>query len=173
MKRLTFLSVSLLLSLFSFFGCDNGSVQNAKSTVAPKASSTIKMATKIKINQLSNELTRLKNRETDYDFIGITSNGVDCLYFMPADGERFNFDFEAMLSDQIPYIEKLRKWAESNHFKSTMTAYDNQPKYPSDRPAPVIHIETNASIEVAAKLGAQLEKQIFGNSDEKVYEVVP
>jgi hypothetical protein len=54
-----------------------------------------------------------------------------------------------------------------------MTTYDNKPKYPSERPAPVIHIETNASIETAAKLGRQIEKEIFGNSDGKIYEVVP
>jgi hypothetical protein len=67
-----------------------------------------------------------------------------------------------MLSEQVPYIEKLRKWAETNDFESTMTTYDNKPNYPSDRPAPVIHIETDASIETAAKLGSQIEKEIFG-----------
>ena len=160
------------LVLFSLSGCGYKSAENAQSSVSPKAAPTIQIASKIKIKELEPELARLKNHQTEYDFIGITSNGIDCLYFM-LDGERFNLDFEAMVPDQISYVEKLKKWAGSNHFRYTMTTYNNQPKYPSDHPAPVIHIKTNSSIEMAAKLGGQIEKDIFRNSDENVYEVVP
>jgi hypothetical protein len=160
------------LFLLVLSGCGYESVQNAQSTATPKVAPTIQMARKIKINQLKGELTRLKNHETEYDFIGITSNGVDCLYFV-SDGDNFNLEFEAMISDQKPFIDKLREWADSNHFKSAMTTYNNQPKYQSDQPAPVIHIETNASLEVVVKLGSRIEKEIFGNSETAVYEVVP
>ncbi len=27
-------------------------------------------------------LTKLKNGQTEYEFIGITSNGIDCIYFI-------------------------------------------------------------------------------------------
>jgi hypothetical protein len=172
MKKPTVNLATIVFVLFGLSGCGYESVQKAQSTAPPKAAPTFRMANKIKINQLGEELTRLKNHETEFDFIGITSNGVDCLYFMP-DREKFNLDFEAMISGQIPYIDKLKKWADSNHFKSAMTTYNNQPKYQSDQPAPVIHIETNASLETAANLGAQIEKEIFGNSDATIYEVVP
>src|SRR5262245_45479291 len=172
MKKPAIKWATCLLVIFGFSGCGYESVQNAQSSAAPKVAPTFRMASKIKINQLGEELTRLKNHQTEFDFIGITSNGVDCLYFMP-DGEKFNLDFEAMISGQVPYIDKLKKWADSNHFNSTITTYNNQPKYPSNEPAPVIHIETKSSIETVAKLGAQIEKDVFGNSDETVYEVVP
>ena len=171
MKKTTVKLATSFFILFGFSGCGYESMQNVQIAVAPKAIPTVQMASKIKINRLEEELMRLKNHQTEFDFIGITSNGVDCLYFMP-DGEKLNLDFEAILPDQIPYIDKLKKWADSNRFKSTMTTYNNQPKYRSDQPAPVIHIEINSSIEMAAKLGRRIEK-IFGNSGEKVYEIVP
>lgn len=161
-----------LVFVLSLSGCGHEVAQNLQDAAAARTTPTIQMARKINISELRQELTRLKDHRTEYDFIGITSDGLDCIYFVQ-DGDKFNVEFEAMLSGQIPYIDKLKKWAESNHFESTMTIYGNKPKYPSDQPAPVIHIETDASIEIAAKLGSQIEKEIFGNSDAKIYEIVP
>ena len=39
------------------------------------------MAKKIKIDALNDEIQKLQNGQTEYDFIGITSNGIDCVYF--------------------------------------------------------------------------------------------
>ena len=172
MKSSAMKSAIYFAFLLGLSGCSYESVQNAQGTAAGKTTPTVQMARKIKISEIQQELNRLRNHQTEYDFIGITSNAVDCIYFV-LDGGKFDLEFEAMLSEQVPYIEKLRKWAETNHLESTMTTYDNKPNYPSDRPAPVVHIETDASIETAAKLGSQIEKEIFGNSDAKIYEVVP
>ena len=39
------------------------------------------MAKRIKIDALNDEIQKLQNGQTEYDFIGITSNGIDCVYF--------------------------------------------------------------------------------------------
>lgn len=145
----------------------------AQNTEATSNQRSIYMAEKIKIDGLQNALTKLKNGQTEFSqFIGITSNGVDCIYFMYENG-RFNLDFEAMSENQITYIDKLKDFAQSNRFQSVMTTYNNKPHYKSDRPAPVIHIETNASLEEMAKLGERIQREIFKNNKETVYEVVP
>jgi hypothetical protein len=172
LKSQIILWISALLSSLMVFGCGNGNFENAPTFSSPRATPIIQMAQKIKIGELKKKLTQLKNHETEYDFFGITSNGVDCIYFV-LDGEKFNLEFEAMVSDQKAYIKKLQEWSDSNHFKSTMTTYNNEPKYPSNEPAPVIHIETHCSLEEAAKIGRQIESEIFGNSDTTAYEIVP
>ena len=78
-------------------------------------------------------------------------------------------DYEAF----IPYIEKIKEFAAANSFKSLMTTYNNQPQYQSDKPAPVIRIETNCSLEEATKLGEKIQADIFKNNIETVYDIVP
>ena len=51
---------------------------------------------KIKLSELKSQLTKLKNRDTTYPFIGITSNGTDCIYFTYKNGS-FNIEFEAIV----------------------------------------------------------------------------
>lgn len=138
----------------------------------PSMAHAIQQVKRIKMHQLSEALTKLKSGETEYDFIGITSNGTDCLYFV-LDGEKFNLEFEAISLDQRLYIERLRKWAESNDFTSQMTTYNNQPKYPSEQPAPVIRVETNSSLDETEHLGSRIENEIFGNSEDTIYDIVP
>lgn len=130
------------------------------------------MAEKIKIDGLGKALTKLKNGQTEFPFIGITSNGVDCIYFMPENGH-FDIDFEAMGLDQVPYIAKLKSFADSNKIETLVTTYGNKPNYESDKSAPVIHIETKASLEEATQLGERIQSEIFKNNKDTIYEVVP
>ncbi len=139
---------------------------------APSNNKSAYMAEKIKIEELKNALTKLQEGQTEFPFIGITSNGTDCIYFMPKSG-KFDVDFEAMGADQLPYIDKLKVFADANKFKSLMTTYNNQPQYKSDKPAPVLHIQTNLSLEDVAKLGERIQSEIFKNSKDTVYEIVP
>ena len=129
-------------------------------------------AEQIKIDGLNQALTKLQNGKTEYQFIGITSNGVDCIYFVYENG-KFNLEFEAMGEDQLPYIDKLKEFANSNNFKNLVTTYNNKPNYKSDKPAPVLRIETNATIEDITKLGTKIQSVIFHNDDKTVYDVVP
>ena|ERR1035437_5388377 len=130
------------------------------------------MAERIKINGLQNALIKLQSGKTEFQFIGITSNEIDCIYFIYENG-KFNLEFEAMIEEQIPYIDILKGFAASNNFKSVMTTYNNKPKYKSDKPAPVLRIEANSTLDEIAKLGAKIQSDIFKNSNETVYDVVP
>lgn len=132
----------------------------------------IQMAERIQINGLQKALIKLQNGKTEYQFIGITSNGIDCIYFVFEKG-KFNLEFEAMGADQLPYIDKLKAFATSNSLKWTMTTYNNKPQYKSDKPAPVLRIETNSTLDDIAKLGERIQSEIFKNNNETVYDVVP
>ena len=130
------------------------------------------MAKQIKIAELQNALEKLKNGQTEFDFIGITSNGIDCIYFAQ-ENDKFNLEFEAIASEQLPYLDKLKDFAVSNNYKSEITTYNNQPRYKSDKPAPVIRIETNLPLQEMAKFGEKVQSQIFKNNRETNYDVVP
>jgi hypothetical protein len=125
----------------------------------------IQMAERIKINGL-------QSGKTEFQFIGIISNGIDCIYFVYEKG-KFNLEFEAMIEEQIPYIDKLKDFASSNNFKSLMTTYNNKPKFKSDKPAQVLRIETNSTLDEIVKLGAKIQSDIFKNNNETIYDVVP
>ncbi len=146
--------------------------ESAESTESTTNQQFIQMAERIKIDDLINALTKLKNGQTEYNFIGITSNGIDCIYFIYESGI-FNIEFEAMTEDQLPYIEKLKDFANVNKFKNLMTTYNNTPMYKSDKPAPVLRIETNYSLDNMVELGKRIESEIFGNNKETVYDIVP
>lgn len=162
-------TVIFVLMTFLLMNCGQTS---EKKNEKNKDQQLIQMAKKVKIDGLTTALENLKNGKTEYEFIGITSNGIDCIYFIYENG-KFNFEFEAMSQDQIPYIERLKDFANSNDLKSEMRTYNNKPLYKSDKPAPVIRIETNYSLEEMAKFGEKIQSEIFKNNSETVYEIVP
>jgi hypothetical protein len=160
--------VLILTNTLLFANCDNK--QSAKEQTQNQQ--TMLRAEQIKIDGLMGALTKLQNGQTEYQFIGITSNGVDCIFFVYENGI-FNLEFEAMGKDQLPFIDKLAEFSKSNNFKNLMTTYNNQPNYQSDKPAPVLRIETNATIDEVTRLGAKIQSEIFLNDDKTVYDVVP
>jgi hypothetical protein len=129
-------------------------------------------AEQIKISDLSKGLEKLRDGRTEFDFIGITSNGVDCIYFMP-NNDKFDIDFEAVMREQLPYMDKLRSFADQNSLTSSLTTYGNEPIDHSTRPAPVLHIEASASLDNVAQLGEKIESEVFGNGEETLYDIVP
>ncbi len=167
-RAILVLALSLILT-----GCARTNDKSKVQNTAPKPDRELRLfAEQIKIDGLENALIKLQNGQTEFGFIGITSNGIDCIYFMPADG-KFNLDFEAMEEDQLPYIEKLKAFADTNNFESSMTTYGNKPQYKADKPAQVIHIETNSTREVMAKMGERIQREIFKNNKDTVYDIVP
>lgn len=77
-----------------------------------------------------------------------------------------------MANDQVPYIEKLKKFADEQKLKTRMTTYGNQTN-DTGLPAPVIHIETTSSIEETARVGAQIQREVFRNNSDTLYDIVP
>jgi len=163
LKQVLFLTTTLL-----FTNC--GNKQPAKEQTQNQQ--TMLRAEQIKINGLKGALTKLQNGQTEYNFIGITSNGVDCIYFVYEQG-KFNLEFEAMGQDQLPFIDKLKEFSNSNNFKNLMTTYNNQPNFQSDKPAPVLRIEINGTLDEVTKLGEKIQSEIFHNDDQTVYDIVP
>jgi len=152
------IAMGILSGVFGMFGC--------------KSCNSSFTAKQITIVQLDKELELLKAGKTEFDFIGITSNGVDCIYFMKNE-DNFNIEFEAMTEIQIPFIEKLKEYATSKGFQHNMTTYGNKPHYNSVKHAPVLKIETNTNISETARIGEEIQSSIFRNNSETKYDVVP
>src|SRR5690606_18278410 len=112
------ITMGILSGILSLFGCEQKS---------DKSENFIQRAKQIEISQLAEELKLLEQNKTEFDFIGITSNGIDCIYFMK-DAGKFQIDFEAMTDQQIPYIDKLETFATQNGFATQMTTYGNKPQ---------------------------------------------
>ena len=162
----------IIVLLFSSCSEQHKKNQGTTSSNNSNDQNIIQMAEQIKIGQLRNALEKLKNGKTEFDFIGITSNGVDCIYFI-YENEKFDIDFEAMTAEQIPYIEKLKRFADDNSYKTEMTVYGNKRNDKPTETAPVIHIETNLNIDDVSVLGTKIQNEVFGNNQETVYDVVP
>ena len=157
-----------LTTIFLFVSCEIK--QPAKNQI--QNPQTLLKAKQIKIEGLKGALINLQNGHTDYEFIGITSNGVDCIYFV-YEGGKFNLEFEAMGKDQLPFIDKLTEFANSNKFKNLITTYNNQPNYESDKPAPVLRIEMNGTLDEVTNWGTKIQSEIFNNDAKTIYEIVP
>jgi hypothetical protein len=154
--------MGILSGILSLFGCGNK---------GEKPQDFIQRAKQIKIAQLNEELKLLKLNKTEFDFIGITSNGIDCIYFVK-DNSKFQIEFEAMTEHQIPYIDKLKKFADQNGFEIQMTTYGNKPQY-NVKEAPVLRIITNSNLEKTVEIGQKIQKDVFNNQVETKYDVVP
>ena len=156
------ITMGILSGILSLFGCGNKT---------EKSQGFIQRAKQIEIIQLDEELKLLEQNKTEFDFIGITSNGIDCIYFVKDNG-KFQIEFEAMTENQIPYIDKLKSFATLNGFKTHMTTYGNKPKYDA-KEAPVLKIITNSNLEKTNEIGQKIQKEIFNNQAETKYDVVP
>ncbi len=154
--------MGILSGILSLFGCVNKT---------NKSESFIQQAKQIEIVHLSGELKLLEQKKTEFDFFGITSNGIDCIYFVRDNG-KFQIEFEAMTDNQIPYIDKLKTFATQNGFEIQMTTYGNKPFYDA-KEAPVLKIITNSNIEKTAEIGQKIQKDIFNNKADTKYDIVP
>ncbi|BCY28778.1 hypothetical protein [Flavobacterium okayamense] len=163
--------MGIISGFLELFGCNSRNDSNPNSSNDNNSNNTILIAKQIKIDELEGQLNLLQTGKTEFDFIGITSNGIDCIYFMK-EGNKLQIEFEAMILEQLPYIESLREFANQNGIETTDTDYGNQPRYESKNPAPVLRLNVNADIKKAAELGRLIETVIFKNNDNAKYDVV-
>jgi hypothetical protein len=160
------LTSSLTLVLFSCEQTDH------KAADQPLNINSMPRAEQIKISELRTVMTRLQNRQLEFDFFGIHSNGIDCIYFIP-DSNLFSIEFEAMYEEQLPWIDKLKQFAKQNGYDIKMTTYNNTPHYKTSEPAQVLRIETKSNLEQTATIGQNIMTQVFRNGEQTTYEVVP
>jgi hypothetical protein len=128
----------------------------------------IQIARQIKLEQLESVLEQLKNKKLQYDFFGITSNGIDCIYFVDNDGQ-INIEFEVMINEQKPFVDKLKKFAFDNRYQISETTYGNKPKYNDLKNAPVYKLD----IKTATEIGIKIMTTIFNCSKTTMFDVVP
>jgi len=132
----------------------------------------LEMQEHIKIDGLQDELTGVIHKKDVYDFIGINTNGLDCLYFPYKDG-KFNIEYEILSAEQKEYAEQLKAFAKSKGFHITMTSYQRKGYYKKDDNKNVIRIEANANAKKIAALAKEIQAKIFLHDDSTVYDVVP
>ena len=98
------------------------------------------MTKRIKISELKSQLKNLENGQSEFDYIGITSNGNDCIYFT-YDNHNFNIEFEAIVKNQVPFLDKLKEFAKFRNIETKITTYNNKAQYETPNPAPVLRIK--------------------------------
>ena len=169
MRQRTFFITANIILTFAVFSC--GQPENTTEDHSQNIS-LMPRAEQIKITDLKSVLTRLQNRQLEFDFFGIHSNGIDCIYFV-TDSNYYAIEFEVMTDDQKPWIDKLQAFAQLNGYRTSMTTYNNQPHYKSAEPAPVLRIETKSNLDQTASIGQNIMTQVFGNNEQTTYEIVP
>lgn len=158
------IQIGLLSVFFVLLGCGNNppEVKDTPSLVAQQ----------ITINELENQLMLLQKGKTEFQFIGITSNGIDCIYFMK-EGDSYQIEFEAMNKEQVPYFNVLKNFGKKINVETVEKTYGNQPNFNALRKAQVLRFEINGDIQKVAEIGKQIQSEIFGNNDATKYDVVP
>lgn len=117
----------------------------------------------IYIHDLREQLILLNQNKTEFEFIGITSNRNDCIYFAKSN-DNFNIEFEAVEKTQLPYFEKVKNFAIKNN-------YTYKEKVTND--IPYIYINTTTDIDQTIELAKQIQSEIFGNNENTKYNIVP
>ncbi len=126
----------------------------------------------IKIESLTDELNDVFKGKDVFDYIGITSNGIDCLYFPNKQG-KFSIEFEVLSDEQKPFVKQLKDFATARGIATSMTTYTHKKYYNSTEKYNVIRIEANTDIENISALATAIESKIFHNDSHTVYDVVP
>ena len=117
-------------------------------------------------------LQKLKNNQLKFNFFGLTSNGIDCLYFA-FEGGKFLLEYEVMIETQKDVANNFKSWANKSGFNVITTTYNNQPKYSSTEPAPVYRVILSSNIDEAYEKGLSFYTNVFGYDKSKTFQVVP
>ena len=153
-------------------GCGNGGKREADRSGTPETQQ-MQYAEQITIDELPETLCRLKEGQMEFGFFGICSSPVACIYFMQEDGKLY-IDYEAIGSDQLPYIDKIRRFVAEQGYRVVDTTYGNTPiDFDNPERAPVLSLRIDTGIDSIAKVGKQLMQTVFHNSDTTTYDIVP
>lgn len=120
-------------------------------------------AKQIQLDELGEELNLVLEGKTDFNFIGITANGYDSLFFVRND-QNFNVEFRALKKIQLAYLKPLEEFASKHNIKFEKEKLDR---------IPYLRIRTNTSITETVDLAKRIQKEIFGNTDSTIYKVIP
>lgn len=132
----------------------------------------LKVAKQIQLNELESVMNQLLNGQLEFEFFGITSDGIDCIYFANSNG-MINIEFEVMTNDQKPYVEKITSFANKNNYNLVKMTYGNKPHYSDLKEAPVYKLELNADKYKATEIGKEIMNKIFNKNGTTKFDVVP
>ena len=132
----------------------------------------IQVAKQIQLDELESVMTHLLSKKLEYDFFGITSDGIDCIYFANNNG-KINIEFEVMTNEQKPYVEKITEFAKKKNYNLIKTSYGNKPYYSGTKEAPVYKLELNADKYKATEIGKEIMTKIFTKNGKTKFDVVP
>ncbi|MGB1039599.1 MAG: hypothetical protein ACPGVD_01850, partial [Flavobacteriales bacterium] len=122
--------------------------------------------------ELGNVIGNLVQNKLEFDFFGITSNGIDCIYFV-MDGTVINIDFEIMREEQKQYLERYKYYARRKGYELKETTYGNKSNYDGPEEAPVYKIVINGDKALANQVGMEIQNEVFRNDLNTSFEVVP
>lgn len=120
-------------------------------------------AKQIQLDDLAEELNLLLEGKTDFNFIGITANEYDSLFFVRND-QNFNIEFRALKKIQLPYLELLEQFASKHNINFETEKLDR---------IPYLSLKTNTSITETVDLAKRIQKEVFGNADSTIYKMIP
>ena len=132
----------------------------------------IQVAKQIQLAELESVMAQLLDGKLEYKFFGITSDGIDCIYFADDNG-KINIEFEVMTNEQKTYVEKITSFANKNNYNLIKTTYGNKPHYSELKEAPVYKLELNADKHKATEIGMEIMKTIFNKNGMTKFDVVP
>lgn len=120
-------------------------------------------AKQIQLEDLGEELNLVLEGKTDFNFIGITANEYDSLFFVRND-QNFNLEFRALKKIQLPYLQLLEQFASKHNINFETEKLDR---------IPYLSLKTNTSLTETVDLAKRIQKEVFGNTDGTIYKVIP
>ena len=120
-------------------------------------------AKQIQLDELAEELNLVLEGKTNFNFIGITANGYDSLFFV-RNNQNFNVEFRALKKIQLPYLEPLEQFASKSNIDFETEKLDR---------IPYLRIKTNTGITETVDLAKRIQKEIFKNTNSTIYKVIP
>lgn len=120
-------------------------------------------AKQIQLEELAEELNLVLEGKTDFNFIGITANEYDSLFFVK-NYQNFNVEFRALKKIQLPYLEPLEQFASQHNIKFETEKLDR---------IPYLSLKTDTNITETVDLAKRIQKDVFENTDSTIYKVIP
>lgn len=162
--------MGIFTSLLNLLGCRRGNKPSSQNT---DWTSFTPIAAQITMDDLPEVLRNVQAGQTEFDFMGICTKEVDCIYFMQ-ENEKFYIDYEANCKAQLPYLDILKQFAKEHNYPIVETTYGVAPiDYDHMKAAPVLSLKVNTDIDSIVEVGKLIEQTIFHNNDETIYDTVP
>lgn len=162
--------MGIFATLLSLSGCGYG---NKRPPQDNSFRFNVPVTAQITLDKLPDVLRNVQAGRTQFDFTGICSDSVKCIYFMQDNG-KFYIDFEAIIEAQLPYLDTLKQFARKHGYPVVETTYHNTPvDYDRLKYAPVLSIRVDADADSIVRVGRLIEQTVFSNNDRTVYDLVP